>query len=99
MANSAYKYLYGKRWQRLRLVHLRKWPLCVRCYGRGMTIEADVVDHVKAHKGNTALFWGRNNWQSLCYSCHNSDKQSEERREALAPPMRGLDGYPVEGEW
>lgn len=37
-----------------------------------------VVDHIEAHRGDMALFWDRNNWQTLCKPCHDSVKQAEE---------------------
>ena len=39
-----------------------------------------LVDHIKPHKGDLNLFWDQDNWQPLCKSCHDRDKQSEERR-------------------
>ena len=33
---------------------------------------ANVVDHIKPHRGDSALFWNTENWQSLCDKCHNS---------------------------
>ncbi|TIX74642.1 MAG: HNH endonuclease, partial [Mesorhizobium sp.] len=41
---------------------------------------ANVVDHVKPHRGDMRLFWSRSNWQPLCTPCHSSIKQSRERR-------------------
>ncbi|WP_314945899.1 hypothetical protein [Bradyrhizobium cosmicum] len=40
---------------------------------------AVVVDHVKPHRGDRALFWDKRNWQPLCTHHHNSTKQSLER--------------------
>jgi len=37
-----------------------------------------VCDHVTAHRGSEELFWS-GPFQSLCFSCHNSKKQREER--------------------
>ncbi|TIX60322.1 MAG: HNH endonuclease, partial [Mesorhizobium sp.] len=41
---------------------------------------ANVVDHIKPHRGDMRLFWNRANWQPLCTRCHSSIKQSRERR-------------------
>ncbi|MEZ2406927.1 HNH endonuclease signature motif containing protein [Bosea sp. RCC_152_1] len=41
---------------------------------------ANVVDHIIPHKGNALLRDDRSNWQPLCAPCHNSTKQSQERR-------------------
>lgn len=44
-----------------------------------MVTAAQVVDHVVPHRGNQALFWDRANWQPLCSSHHNRDKQRIEK--------------------
>lgn len=68
---------YNKEWEAARAAYLLVYPTCARC-----TAPATVVDHIRAHKGNDALFWDRTNWQALCAHHHNSAKQSEERRQA-----------------
>jgi 5-methylcytosine-specific restriction enzyme A len=51
--------------------------LCVCGCGR----VADMVDHKIPHRGDMKLFWNRSNWQPMASSpCHNSKKQSIERR-------------------
>ncbi|WP_349253802.1 HNH endonuclease signature motif containing protein [Bradyrhizobium sp. CB2312] len=40
---------------------------------------AVVVDHIKPHRGDRALFWDKGNWQPLCTHHHNSTKQRLER--------------------
>lgn len=39
---------------------------------------ADMVDHKKAHKGNTALFWDRSNWQPMAGVCNSRKAVREE---------------------
>jgi 5-methylcytosine-specific restriction protein A len=99
MANPAYKKLYGKRWQRLRLAFLKANPLCVMCLARGFTVAAQVVDHIKAHKGDLKLFWDRNNWQALCKLCHDKHKQRQERLDEMAAEMCSADGYNPNSDW
>ena len=85
---------YDSKWAKARMFYLRKHPLCVYCKRAGQTTAAAVVDHIIAHRLKEAidsgdedriavaraLFWdSANNWQSLCPSCHNSVKQSEEK--------------------
>ena len=70
------------RWRRLRWACLvRDLFTCQRC-GK---IEADtsqlVADHKTPHQGDPDLFWDFDNLQCLCKPCHDSDKQSEERRQ------------------
>ncbi len=67
------------KWARLRAAVLSEQPHCVMCLAKGRFVLASVVDHIKRHGGVWALFWDRKNLQSLCASCHNSDKQAEER--------------------
>lgn len=66
---------YGYRWQQARAVWLRDHPLCEHC--ETITI-ATIVDHVKPHKGDMAIFWDRANWQSLCKACHDKKTATED---------------------
>lgn len=66
---------YGGKWREARAQYLKAHPHCVMC-GQPAT----VVDHRTPHKGDHKLFWSRSNWQALCGPCHNSAKQSQERR-------------------
>lgn len=68
---SAHQRGYDSRWQRARLSFLADNPLCVECSKGGRIAEATVVDHVKPHRGDNALFWDRSNWQALCKPCHD----------------------------
>ncbi|MCB1476619.1 MAG: HNH endonuclease [Rhodobiaceae bacterium] len=68
------------RWQKLRWsVLVRDLFTCRMC----KRIEADtsklVADHIKAHRGDEALFWDAENIQTLCKPCHDSAKQQEEQ--------------------
>lgn len=69
---------YGGRWQRARIVYLREHPLCVECEKQGGLTPATVVDHIKPHKGNRALFWDSSNWQALCKLCHDRKTVKED---------------------
>lgn len=62
---------YGRLWQRVRLVYLADHPWCRTCLDRGLYVAADVVDHIRPHKGDVNLFWNVDNWQSLCKPCHD----------------------------
>lgn len=55
---------YGADWQRLRLMFLRRNPLCAIC-GR----PANEVHHVCAKRDGGGNEWG--NLQALCKSCHS----------------------------
>src|SRR5262245_10072484 len=60
------------RWRRRRTRHLRGQPFCQWCLTRGYIAEADVVLHVKPHRGNPHLFWN-GELISLCEHCHDAD--------------------------
>lgn len=54
---------------------------------------ANVCDHIKAHKGDAALFFDAANLQSLCKLHHDSTKQAEEKGHKRIEI--GPDGWPV----
>ncbi len=85
---------YGHRWRLARAGYLRLHPLCRPCARAGRARAAAVVDHVRPHRGDRALFWDPANWQPLCRPCHDSRKQREERRGYAAGP--GPDGWPAD---
>lgn len=72
---------YGGKWQRARRSYLQMYPLCAECLRQDRLVEATVVDHVVPHRGDMALFWNSDNWQSLCKQCHDS-KTARELRQA-----------------
>ncbi len=76
--DSSYKRGYNKRWQTVSKSYLNNHPFCVRCLQEGKYTPATVVDHIKPHKGNKNLFWDKNNWQSLCKSCHDKKTATED---------------------
>ena len=92
---TAHERGYTSAWTKARPHYLRKHPLCVYCKREGFTRAATVVDHIKPHRlkeaidsGDEALiaiaralFWDSDNWQGLCFTCHNSTKQREEKAE------------------
>ena len=67
----------------LRPAQLLREPWCRECAKRGVRTRATVVDHVRPHRGDWALFIDPRNHQSLCKSCHDRKtalEQAEERR-------------------
>ncbi len=71
---------YNYKWQKARRLWLLNNPLCRYCDEAGYVVRATVVDHIEPHRGNDELFWDQTNWQSLCKSCHDGAKQSEEKK-------------------
>lgn len=64
------------RWDVLVAAHFT----CVRCQVVGESRDL-VADHVRPHRGDHAMFFDKFNLQCLCATCHNRDKQREERRD------------------
>lgn len=92
------KKLYGTRWQKERKVFLMNNPWCVMCkQDTRRMVKANVVDHVRPHKGDMILFWDKANWQSLCRTHHNSVKAREEA--GTKTPSIKLDGSPEGQQW
>jgi 5-methylcytosine-specific restriction protein A len=67
-------------WQRLRNRQLSREPLCRYCAKHDITKPANIVDHIKPHKGDAALFFCLENLQSLCKVCHDTVKARLERK-------------------
>jgi 5-methylcytosine-specific restriction protein A len=62
---------YDARWRVARRRFLALNPLCVACAAAGRRIPANVVDHIRPHRGDMAAFWNSENWQALCSTCHH----------------------------
>jgi 5-methylcytosine-specific restriction protein A len=69
---SSYQRGYDNKWREYRLGFLRSHPLCKACEAQGRLTQANVVDHIKDHRGDQRLFWDANNHQALCKSCHDA---------------------------
>jgi 5-methylcytosine-specific restriction enzyme A len=81
-ANAARSNYKTQKWRRLRWqVLVEALFTCARCgVLRGDDTSQLVADHVVPHRGDEALFWDHANLQCLCKTCHDSVKQSEDRR-------------------
>lgn len=53
-----------------------------------------MVDHKVPHKGDQVLFWDHDNWQPVCFDCHDRHKQRVERRGYTTTV--GRDGWPID---
>ncbi|WP_084570374.1 HNH endonuclease [Methylosinus sp. PW1] len=77
---------YGGDWRKARAEFLEAHPNCAHCGA-----PATVVDHIRPHKGDRALFWDRSNWQPLCKPCH--DRKTATHDGAFRPrPGGGVRG-------
>lgn len=97
MAKSDWHHLYDtKQWKALRLYQLGAEPLCRLCKQAEKLTPACIADHVVPHKGDRALFFDRDNLQSVCKTCHDGTKQKQEHRgyvqgcDASGVPMDAL---------
>ena len=71
---------YNGKWRPYRLAFLRRNPLCIACERNGRLTDAQVVDHIKPHKGDSKLFWDKTNHQALCKPCHDRKTATEDSR-------------------
>ena len=89
LADQPWRRWYGgMMWKRRRLAQLRREPFCRMC---GWW--ADTVDHVTPHRGDLEEFQ-KGALQSLCRTCHESKKKTEENR-GFRPGV-GEDGWPTD---
>lgn len=94
---SEHHHLYNlAAWKRLRLAHLRMHPWCRMCEEMGKAELAAVVDHIKPHKGDMALFLDPANLQSLSKACHDRHKQAQEHNADGIMRGAGLSGSPID---
>lgn len=62
---------YNGQWQRVRMLHLKRQPLCQRCYQQGIIRPADLVHHIQSiSKGGARL--DTSNLMSCCTACHDA---------------------------
>jgi 5-methylcytosine-specific restriction protein A len=69
---------YDSRWRKARLAYLKRHPLCVLCEKEGRVTAAEVVDHIRPHRGDSTLFWAVSNWQPLCKPHHDRKTATED---------------------
>lgn len=73
-STTRFQYMYGRKWKGASKQWLSKpehsW--CEKC-GK----PSELVHHKIEHEGNWDLFWDRNNWQALCWSCHSKHHMEE----------------------
>lgn len=81
-------------WKKGRKAFLQSNPICKRCQARGQIVAASVVNHIKPHKGDWAIFSDPGNWEALCPPCHDAGAQKAEGAGYSAEA--GLDGWPTD---
>jgi 5-methylcytosine-specific restriction enzyme A len=92
--NNDYKnFIRSAEWQRIRAAHLKANPLCVFCKKRGITKQAEQVDHITPCMHDPALQRDPNNLRSLCAPCHAPLRHSHKRGYSTAIDVNG---YPTD---
>ena len=72
--SSTWQHFYSMpKYRKARKKFMSEHPYCAEC-GR----VASDLDHIRPHKGDLSLFWDKDNWQSLCKSCHSEKTASED---------------------
>lgn len=71
---------YDYRWSaaRRRFLLRPENALCRLCQAAGRMTESTIVDHIRPHRGDKALFWDVRNWQPLCKRCHDQKTARED---------------------
>lgn len=70
---------YGHRWRQLRLMVLRREPLCRQCGKNGVIKAAVDVDHIMPKDLDTpAQCVEVNELQPLCHECHSAKTANED---------------------
>lgn len=75
---------YDARWRELSERYRREHPLCVPCRLVNVVRPSRCVDHIVPRHSCAELFWERENWAAMCFSCH-SRKTAKEPRESWRP--------------
>lgn len=69
---------YSPAWEKAAAGFRAKHPSCLGCAAIGVSTPSTLVDHIRPHRGDRALFWDRENWQSACEWHHNTVKKTLE---------------------
>ena len=77
-ATPARRMAMSHKWQEASKGFLAKHPWCALCEVKGKRTPATCVDHIKAHRGDSTLFWDRRNWQPACAPCNSAKCAREE---------------------
>lgn len=69
---SVRTWYHTPQWEALKQAVRQDEPWCRACLAQGITVAGTQTDHIVPHRGDSALFWGRDNLQNLCQSCHSA---------------------------
>lgn len=77
MYHSFYK---TSRWQQLRLLVLKREPLCRMCKANDMLTAAEMIDHIVPIKLDWSMRLREDNLQPLCHACHRVKTAEDVRK-------------------
>lgn len=66
-----------RKWRRMRLEHIVRNPLCVKCAEAGKIQPGEEVDHIQPHHNDHELMFDPDNLQTLCKACHSEKTFTE----------------------
>jgi 5-methylcytosine-specific restriction protein A len=76
---------YDRQWRKASKDYLERNPLCecpeCKDPNTGEQIRlwsAEVVDHIKPHRGDMRKFWDEDNWQAMAKTCHDKKTARED---------------------
>jgi len=86
------------RWQRVRQMHLSRFPFCLDCHDAGMVTLANTVDHIVPISAGGPAFPGPDGLRSLCSACHSAKtargvEAGAVRTTAPRGPRKGCDAH------
>jgi 5-methylcytosine-specific restriction protein A len=88
---------YTTEWEKARKHFLAEHPFCGECDRQGRPITpANIVDHVRPHRGNQERFWNIDLWESLCKRCHDHKTPMEENLDTYTRTV--VTGLPRSGK-
>ena len=90
--NTSHHKLYDTAaWRRITKRALRENPVCPLCLVEGRMTPAAETDHIKAHKGDKALFYSADNIWCLCKHCHARKTAAERNGKSFETKQEWLD--------
>lgn len=69
-------WIHSRRYRTAAAIFKANNPLCVRCEAKEIITPVYLIHHKIPHEGDWNLFWDKENWESLCNSCHEEEHSS-----------------------
>lgn len=79
-----------KKWQTCRAKYISQHPLCEKCLELGIVNPSRYVHHKiflnESNVHDTAIAYGDENLQALCYECHEREHERKKKRRFRVDP-------------